>query len=69
MSIPTNVLIVNHIGQVKMLKQIYYAIRYGEWDWGWEMYEGKPMFKFFHFWHDGYWTGLHIYKFWVSVYH
>lgn len=54
---------------MSIIKHIYWAIRYGSWDWGWEHYEGKPMLSVFHFWYDGHWTGFHLYKLWVSVHY
>ena len=56
---------------MKKIKEIYlhvyFAIRYGEWSWGWEMYDNKPMFGFFHEYYDGNYSGFHCYKLWISV--
>lgn len=49
-------------------KQCYYAVRYGQWAAGWEMYEGKPKFGFYTRYYDGRWAAFHLWKFWVSVY-
>lgn len=51
----------------KFFSHCWGAIRYGEWDWGWEMYEGKPKFGFFSTYYDGYHFCFHCYKFWLGV--
>ena len=48
---------------------VYWAIRYGEWDCGWEHYEDKPMLGVYHSYYDGNWTCLHCYKLWISVHY
>ena len=46
---------------------IHHALRYGDWDCGWEMYEDKPMFGLYKIYYDGDHVALHLYKFWVAV--
>lgn len=48
---------------------VYFALRYGSWDWGWENYEKKPMFGVYHTWYDGYHTTFHLYKLWINVHY
>ncbi len=52
---------------MNIFKHIYYAVRHGEWDCGWELYKDKPMFGFYCFRYDGNWFAFHCYKFWLSV--
>ena len=54
---------------MNFFRHLYYAIRYGTWEWDWEMYEGKPMFTVGHFYHDGDWVALHLYKLWITVHY
>ena len=54
---------------MKFFRHCYYAVRYGEWNCGWEMYENKPKFGFYSFWYDGQHVGFHLYKFWIDVYY
>jgi hypothetical protein len=49
------------------LHHLYYAIRYGEWSCGWEMYENKPPFGIYHTYYDGDHMTFHCYKLWVNV--
>lgn len=51
------------------MKQLYYTLRYGEWSWGWEMYDGKPMIGFYRGYYDGDWYCLHLYKLWIGVHY
>lgn len=56
------------MGEIKVNK-FYRTIRYGVWDWGWESYEGKPMFGFYRSYYDGDWYAFHLYKFWIGVWY
>ena len=49
------------------MRHAYYAIRYGEWDYGCEFYNGKPMLGVFSTYYDGDWVCAHIGPMWVSV--
>lgn len=46
---------------------VYSAIRYGEWDWGYEDWKGKPKFALLHMYYDGDHVALHLGKFHISV--
>ena len=50
-----------------MLTHIYWAIRYGKWYCGWEQWEDKPQWGFYHDWFDGNHAVVHIYKLWIGV--
>jgi len=49
------------------IKHVYYAIFYGDWECGYELYEGKPKFGFFKCYYDGNHAALHVYNLWISV--
>jgi hypothetical protein len=51
----------------KTLIHIWVAIRHGEWYIGWEGYDGKPMFGFYHDYYDGHHAVFHLYKGYVGV--
>ena len=52
---------------MNLFRHIYYAVRHGEWHWGWEQYEGKPQLGFYHEWYDGNQACVHIYKLYIGV--
>lgn len=52
---------------MKFFKHCRWAIKYGEWDIGWELYKGKPMFGFFTGYYDGHYASFHLWKFWIGV--
>lgn len=52
---------------MKLHKHIYWALRYGEWSWGWEMYPEKPQFGIFYTYYDGNIACFHLYKLWIEV--
>lgn len=52
-----------------MLHDAWMMLRYGDWDFGCELYIGKPMFGLFSIWHDGRWIGAHLGPLWVSVHY
>lgn len=55
---------------IKLLYQhVKIAVLYGEWYWGWEWYENKPKFGFFHHYYDGNIVAFHLGKFWIEVYY
>lgn len=49
------------------LKHISNIIKYGDWEWGWEMYKDKPMFGIYHTFYDGNLISFHLYKLWICV--
>lgn len=50
---------------MKFFQHAYWAIRYGEWSWGWEQYEGKPQFAIVTTYYDGNWIAIHVWKLWI----
>ena len=51
------------------LKSCYHAIRYGDWNCGWEYYKDKPIFGFYTAYYDGNHSVFHCGKLWISVYY
>ena len=49
------------------LKNLYYILRYGEWYWSWDIWEGKPMFAVEHLYYDGDHLVFHCYKLSIGV--
>ena len=49
------------------LRNIYWAVRYGEWGAGWGQYPRKPQLGFYVFWHDCQHAVLHVGPLWISV--
>ena len=49
------------------LKHIYWAIRHGDWDCGWERAPGDPWFSFHHGYYDCHWGYVCLGWFWVGV--
>ena len=54
---------------MQFFRHCYHAIRYGDWDLGWESYKDKPMFGFYHTYYDGNHFSFHCYKLWISAYY
>ena len=48
-------------------RHLYYAIRYGEWEWGWDNYADRYKFGFKHMYYDGDWITFWCFKFYISV--
>ena len=48
-------------------KHIYYAIRYGEWEAGWDSYTSTNKFGLKHTYYDGDWATLWFFKFYIAV--
>lgn len=51
------------------LKHIYWAIRYGDWDCGWESTYDRKSFGWDSMYYDGNWFSFYIGCFWVGVYY
>jgi len=49
------------------VRHIYWALRYGEWSAGWEMYKGKPMIGVYLCYYDGHHCCLHAGPGWLAV--
>ena len=54
---------------MEFFRHCYHAIRYGDWDLGWDSYKNKPMFGFYHTYYDGNHFSFHCYKLWISAYY
>jgi hypothetical protein len=52
---------------MKFFKHCWWAVRYGEWSSGWEMYENKPPLGAYYTFYDGHHVTFHCYKLWVNV--
>ena len=46
---------------------LYWIIRYGEWNIGWEWYKGKPKFGLYFGYYNGHIICFHFFKFWIMV--
>lgn len=56
-------------GLKNFIWHIRYAIRQGEWDYGWEQYKNKPQFGFYHTWYDCNWFCAHLGPLWISCHY
>jgi len=48
---------------------LYWAIRHGDWDYGCEFYDEKPMAGIFLDYYDGYWLSFHLGPFWANAHY
>lgn len=51
------------------LRHIYYAVRYGDWDCGWEYVEDRKRLGWEHLYYDGDWFTLYLGNLWIAVYY
>lgn len=69
--IAENVAVTTEDGMNKFLKHCYWAIRYGDWDMGWDKdWLTKPDHEWFycgHVYYDGHHAAIRIGKFFIGV--
>jgi len=52
---------------MSVFRHMYYAIRYGTWEAGWDGYSDRYKFGFKHTYYDGDWITIWFFKFYVAV--
>ena len=52
---------------MSIFRHIYYAIRYGDWECGFDNHADRYKFGFKHMYYDGDWVTIWFFKFYVAV--
>lgn len=52
---------------MSIFRHMYYAIRYGKWEWGFDNYSDRYRFGFKHSYYNGDWVIIWFFKFYVAV--